>query len=111
MRRGIILTIAVILVGMGACAAAYRVGRKHDYRLWTNADRVQPGMSVAQAKQVLGEPSWQGRCGEWFPYGWEGNCSTELGYRSAFAPVLPAYLVVQLDVHGRVISVDTIQSP
>jgi hypothetical protein len=68
-------------------------------------------MSNAQAEQILGKPSWHGRCGEWFPYGWEQNCIAELGYRSAFAPFFPAYLVVQLDSRSRVISVDTIFSP
>lgn len=107
MRRVIILVVFALGLVTVACVA----GRQHDHRIWTNADRVRPGMSVTQAKQVLGEPSWHGLCGERFPYGWEKDCSAELGYRSAFAPVLPAYLVVQLDVQGRVISVDVIQSP
>jgi len=35
----------------------------------------------------------------------------ERGYSSAFAPLFPGYLVVQLDRRARVISVDTITSP
>ena len=68
-------------------------------------------MSAAQVKQILGEPAWQGRCGLRFPYGWSDTCAAELGYASAFAPLLPAYVVVELDPRMRVISVDQIQTP
>jgi hypothetical protein len=107
MRRNTALSILAVTVLAASCVA----GRQHDEHLWANSQRVRPGMSAAQAEQILGSPSWQNGCGAKFPYGWQQNCVAELGYRSAFAPLLPAYLIVQLDNRSRVISVDTIQSP
>jgi len=68
-------------------------------------------MSAAQAKAILGEPSWQEQCGARFPYGMAPTCAEELGYRAAFAPLNPLYWVVQLDSQGRVIAADWIASP
>ncbi len=106
--RGCALAVAVAMIlPMVACVA----GRAHDSRLSRGADRVHRGMSAVQVKRILGEPSWEGRCGLRFPYGWAGSCVTELGYASAFAPLLPSYRVVELDQRGRVLSVDQIDSP
>ncbi len=68
-------------------------------------------MTAESAVAILGTPSWRDHCGAKFAYGWAKDCVTELGYRSAFAPLLPGYLVVQVDGRNRVISVDIITSP
>jgi hypothetical protein len=81
---------------------------RHDYRQWKAAQRVQPGMSTKQVKQILGEPSWHDRCGAKVRYQWEQGCAAELGYPSAFAPLPPTYLIVQLDSRNRVLFTDTI---
>lgn len=107
MHRSIILSIVVVGLLTATCVA----GREHDIRLDKNAQRVRAGMTSGQAMEILGSPSWRGRCGAKFPYGWGNVCVSELGYSSSFAPLLPGYLVVQLDRRGRVISVDTITSP
>jgi len=68
-------------------------------------------MSAEQAVAVLGNPAWRGPCGARFGYGQATNCSTELGYRAALAPLNPVYRVVQIDSRNRVISSDFIGSP
>jgi hypothetical protein len=106
--KGCALTAVAILILMTAtCVAA----NQHDERIWTGADRVRPGMSAAEAKQILGQPSWVGRCGSYFGYGWEDNCAADLGYRAAFAPLVPSYIVVELDRRQRVLSVAHVDSP
>ena len=107
MRRAILLSIVTVGLLIATCVA----GREHDARIHDNAKQVRAGMSAAQAAEILGKPSWRGECGAKFPYGWAQSCASELGYSSAFAPLLPAYLVVQLDNRSRVVSVDTISSP
>jgi hypothetical protein len=104
-------SIAFSVVAVGLLTATCVAGREHDIRLDKNAERVRAGMTGGQAMEILGSPSWRGRCGAKFPYEWGKDCVGELGYSSAFAPLLPGYLVVQLDRRGRVISVDTITSP
>src|SRR4051794_6011952 len=107
MKRSVVVTIATLTILAGTCVA----GRQHDKSLWTNAERVRPGMSVPQVEQILGAPSWQDRCEAKFPYGSEKSCVGELGSRCASAPFPPIYVVVQLDPRGRVIRIDTINSP
>jgi hypothetical protein len=106
--KGCALAAAVILIFLTAtCVAA----NQHDDRIWTGADRVRPGMTAAQAKKILGEPSWEGRCGSYAGYGHDENCAAELGYSAAFAPLVPSYKVVELDRQQRVISVVHLDSP
>jgi hypothetical protein len=110
MRRGIVLMIGsgilatVAIVGTATCV----VGLRHDYRQWKVAQRVKPGMPAKQAEQILGEPAWRDRCGAKVRYVWKKGCVAELGYPSAFAPIPPTYLIVQLNQRNQVISVDTI---
>ena len=103
--------IILATVAFGIAAAAAYAGNRHDDRLWRDCKQVRPGMSAAEAEAILGEPSWHDRCGAKFPYGHEKGCVTELGYRSAFAPINPRYWVIELDGRGRVISSDWIASP
>jgi len=104
--------LPILAAGIGvAIAITVYAGYRHDERLWRDYKLVRPGMSVAQAKAILGEPSWQERCGKTFPYGYAANCTAELGYRAAFAPFNPLYWVVQIDSRNRVIASDWIGSP
>ena len=107
MHRSIVFSIVAVGLLTATCVA----GRNHDIRLNNNAKRVRVGMTDGQAVDILGKPSWRDSCGAKFPYGWAKNCVAELGYGSAFAPLLPGYLVIQIDNHKRVIAVDTITSP
>lgn len=104
-------SVALSIVTFGLLTATCVAGRQHDIRLSNNAERVRPGMTTGEAAEILGKPKWRGPCGARFPYGWGKDCVAELGYSSAFAPLLPGYLVVQLDGQRRVISVDSINSP
>lgn len=105
--RGIVLFGAVVLLAAGAIYA----GNRHDDRLFRDYERVRPGMSAADAKRILGEPSWQSRCGSRFPNRHSPACALELGYRSPFAPLKPLYWVVELDRQGRVIASHFVPSP
>lgn len=107
MSRIVLVFIVFASLLAGSCVA----GREHDKQLFTSAHRIMVGMPSSQVVKFLGSPTWRDRCGARFPYGWSQRCAIEYGYRSAFAPIIPLYLVVQLDVHGQVISADTIQSP
>jgi hypothetical protein len=95
---------------VGIAGAVY-AGNRHDARLWRDYIQVRPGMTQAQAKAILGDPSWSGRCGAEFPYGYAKDCAAEFGYRSAYAPLNPLYWVVQIDARNRVIEADWIASP
>ena len=104
MRRGIALSIVAVGLLTATCVA----GRQHDIRLHSNAQRIGAGMSAGEAVEILGKPSWRGRCGARIG---ATDCVAELGYSSSIAPLLPSYVVVRLDRHGRVIGVDTLTSP
>ena len=109
MRRGVILAIGgLTLVGASVGTASCVAGLRHDYRQWKASRRVQPGMSADQVKRILGEPLWHDRCGAKFRYQRKAGCDAEFGYPSAFAPLPPTYLIVQLDNRERAISVDTV---
>jgi hypothetical protein len=104
MHRGIALSIVAFSLLTATCVA----GRKHDIRLQSNAQRVRAGMTAGEAVEILGKPSWSGRCGAKMG---STDCASELGYSSTFAPLLPSYVIVRLDRRSRVISIDTITSP
>jgi hypothetical protein len=104
MHRGVALLIVAVSLLTATCVA----GHKHDTRLHSNAQLVRAGMTVGKAIEILGKPSWRGRCGAKMG---STDCVSELGYSSNFAPLLPSYIIVRLDRRGRVIAVDTITSP
>jgi hypothetical protein len=57
---------------------------------------------------ALGSPDWEGPCtgqGGYVSYLPRAQCSSELGYSSAFAPISALHWVVQLDRSGKVIEV------
>ena len=86
-------------------------GIYRDRHLDENYSRVRSGMSIQAIKQILGEPSYTGRCGG---YGFEvlaAGCASELVYPSAFAPLLPSYFVVQIGGDQKVIDAYFYHSP
>lgn len=108
MRRSVVLSIAATALLTATCVA----GRQHDERIFANAARVRPGMKSEEVVRILGDPSWRDKCEAKFPYGPPSpRCAAELGYRSALAPLVPEYVVVQLNRQDQVISADIIQSP
>ncbi|MEA3008328.1 MAG: hypothetical protein QOJ91_20 [Sphingomonadales bacterium] len=68
-------------------------------------------MDREAAQGVLGRPDWKGGCAGHVPYLPRADCSSELGYSSAFAPIRPVYYVLQLDRNGKVIEAEPIFSP
>jgi hypothetical protein len=104
MHRGVALLMLAVSLLTATCVA----GQTHDTRLDNDAQLVRAGMTVGKAIEILGKPSWRGRCGAKMG---SADCVSELGYSSSFAPFLPRYIIVRLDGRGRVIGVDTITSP
>ena len=74
MRRAVALSIT----GLGLLAATWVAARMHDNQLDDNAKQVRVGMAAREAMDILGPPSWQGRCGSYFPYGSSNDCAAEL---------------------------------
>ena len=101
------------LLALVFAAAAWCVwGVWHDRRLPQRFERIGLGMDREAVEAILGAPDWEGGCG-----GSEiltlprADCAVELGYSSAFAPLVPSYWVIQLDRRGRVIEADSLRSP
>jgi len=79
MRRG----VALLIVAVGLLTATCVVGHTHDTRLQSGARLVRAGMTRGEAVEILGKPSWRGRCGAKMG---STDCVSELGYSSSFAP-------------------------
>lgn len=93
-------------------AAGYSVwGHIHNLRLSQQFERVQLGMTDRQVSKIMGEPSWLGPCRGYIIYGGDERCHAEMGYRNAFAPLLPQYYVIELGPDNNVISAEPIVSP
>jgi hypothetical protein len=109
--RGCIIILVALVAAALAAGVAIHAGNRHDAKLGKDYQLVLPGMSTTQVQTILGQPSWRGECGAGFPYGYGEDCVAELGYRSAFAPIVPRYWVVELDSGERVIRAVEIVSP
>jgi hypothetical protein len=94
-------TAFVAAVAVGAVWAAW--GFWHDRRLPGRFAQVHLGMDRAGVEAALGAPDWEGTCTSYVTYLPRAECSSELGYSSAFAPLRPVHYVVQLDRNGKVI--------
>jgi hypothetical protein len=99
-------TAFVAAVGAGLVWAGW--GFWHDRTLPGRFTQVQLGMDRKAAEAVLGAPDWEGACAGRVDYLPRADCSTELGYASAFAPLRPVYHVVQLDRGGKVIEAEPV---
>jgi hypothetical protein len=85
------------------------LGVWHDRRLPGRFIQVRLGMERPSVEEVLGPPDWEGGCAGRVPYPPRAECSSELGYASAFAPLRPVYYLVQLDRDGRVIEAEPVR--
>ncbi|HEX6376440.1 MAG TPA: hypothetical protein VFZ91_12065 [Allosphingosinicella sp.] len=96
--------IAAVAAGVGWCGW----GLWHDRRLAAGLAQVHLGMGREAVEAVLGRPDWVGGCGARIAAMPREGCARELGYASAFAPLLPTYYLVQLDRRGRVIEAEAL---
>lgn len=97
----------LLLVGLIALLAGW--GFYRNARMSKRFEEVTLGASDAQVRYLLGRPSWIESCGKSFGTA-KPNC-TEYLYRNSFAPVIPEYYYVRLDVTGHVIEKDVYESP
>jgi len=107
-RRRLLEGAFLAAVGAGIAWAAW--GFWHDRRLPGRFTQVQLGMDRESAEAILGTPDWEGGCAGFVRYLPRADCSSELGYASAFAPLRPVYHIVQLDRGGKVIEAEPVQS-
>lgn len=108
-RRRWLETALVVAVAAGLAWGGW--GWWHDRRLPGRFAKVALGMDRTAAVAVMGKPDWEGNCAAYVPYLPREGCARELGYASAFAPLIPSYHIVQLDRSGRVIEAEPIHSP
>ncbi|HYI40859.1 MAG TPA: hypothetical protein VE053_11130 [Allosphingosinicella sp.] len=107
-RRRWLESAFVAIVCAGALWAAW--GFWYDRHFPDRLTRVQLGMDRKSVEAVLGRPRWAGSCAGRVDYLPRADCSTELGYSSAFAPLRPVYYIVQLDRNERVIEAEPARS-
>ncbi|HEX9948185.1 MAG TPA: hypothetical protein VGA98_11650 [Allosphingosinicella sp.] len=107
-RRRILETAFIAGVGAGILWCGW--GLWHDRQLPERLKRVHLGMHREAVEAVLGSPRWKGACAGYVRYLPRANCSSELGYASAFAPVRPDYYVIQLDSRGRMIEAEPVRT-
>lgn len=107
-RRRLLESAFVAAVGALMVWAAW--GFWHDRRLPGRFTQVRLGMDRQSAEAVLGAPDWEGGCAGRVRYPPREDCSSELGYSSAFAPLRPLYYLVQLDRSGKVIEAEPIRT-
>ncbi len=82
-----------------------------DHLLEAHFGKVATGMSRAEVVRLMGEPTWEGRCGAKMPTGLPPQCGNELGYSETAAPLLPRYYLIWLGNDGRVVDTAPITSP
>ncbi|HEX8513057.1 MAG TPA: hypothetical protein VF688_08110 [Allosphingosinicella sp.] len=107
-RRRLLERAFVAAVGAGVVWAGWAFW--HDRGLLERFTRVHLGMDRQGVVAALGEPDWEGPCTGYVGYLPRAACAQELGYSSAFAPVRPAYYMIQLDRSGRVIEAEPVRS-
>ncbi|HEX8125812.1 MAG TPA: hypothetical protein VF548_09545 [Allosphingosinicella sp.] len=107
-RRRRLETAFAAVVAAATIWAAW--GLWHDYRLPGRLMQIQLGTDRKHVEAVLGTPDWQGPCLGYLTYLPRADCTIELGYSSAFAPLRPVHWVVQLDRSGKVIETQPVRS-
>jgi hypothetical protein len=68
------------------------------------------GMSRDQMVRLMGEPSWEDRCGAKIPTGIPAPCAKELGNSETLAPLLPSYYLIWFGNDGQVVHTAPITS-
>jgi hypothetical protein len=102
-RRRRLETAFAAAVAAATAWAAW--GFWHDHRLPKRAALISLGTDRKGVEAALGAPDWEGPCTSHVAYLPRAQCSSELGYSSAFAPIGALNYVVQLDRNGRVIEI------
>lgn len=98
----------VVAVAAGMAWAAW--GFWNDRRLPERFTQVRLGMDRKAVEALLGAPDWEGGCAGYVRYPPRADCSSELGFSSAFAPLRPVHYIVQLDRSGKVIEAEPARS-
>jgi hypothetical protein len=98
------------LAAVGAGLVYSGWGYWHDRELPRRFTKVQLGMDRNGVEALLGAPGWAGACAGRIRYLPRSECSSELGYSSAFFPIRPDHYIVQLDRGGRVIEAEPVRS-
>jgi hypothetical protein len=106
--RRLLESAFIAAVGAGIVWVAW--GFWHDRQLPRHLTEVRLGMDQKAVEAVLGTPDWEGGCAGYVRYLPRADCSTELGYASAFVPLRPAYYIVQLDRSGKAIEAEPVRS-
>ncbi|MGZ8286927.1 MAG: hypothetical protein ACXW27_13655 [Allosphingosinicella sp.] len=106
-RRGLEYALAAA-VAAGIAWGGW--GYWDDRQMHGRFTRVQLGMDREAAEAIMGAPDWDGGCAGRVRYLPRADCSSELGYASAFAPLRPVYHVVQLDRSGKVIEAEPVRT-
>jgi hypothetical protein len=94
-------TAFVAAVAAATVGAAW--GVRYDRGFPDRFARVQIGTDRKAVEAVLGGPDWEGPCAAYVTYLPRADCSSELGWSSAFAPLRPLHYIVQLDRSGKVV--------
>jgi hypothetical protein len=101
-------------IGFAAAVAAgtawAALGAWHDSRLPGRLLQVRLGMERGSVEALLGRPDWEGGCAGRVGYLPRADCSSELGYASAFAPLRPLYYLIQLDRNGKVVEAEPVRT-
>jgi hypothetical protein len=100
--RSIVILTPVLLISW--CTGSDQLQEAH-------FAKVVPGMSPMQVVDLMGKPTWDGRCGARMPTGLPKQCTREMGYRTPLAPVIPSYYLVWFGSDGLVTSSAPINSP
>jgi len=99
-----IIFIAIALGLVIAAIWAYQ----HDQKLRTNSSQVNLGDPNEVVRELLGEPSREGPCGEMTPS--PTGCAQEYVYRYWYSVFQPQYEVIWFDQSGKVLGEQLVRS-
>ncbi|HYW15055.1 MAG TPA: hypothetical protein VE891_02735 [Allosphingosinicella sp.] len=99
------LFFGIVALGMIKAARDFWYDRRFPERFI----QVRLGMDSRAVPGLLGTPRWEGACAGRVRYLPREDCSRELGYSSAFAPIRPVHYIVQVDRSGKVIEAEPVR--
>jgi hypothetical protein len=98
--------VTLVLLALGVVSCTIR-----DNLLQSHFSKISSGMSPDQVVDIMGTPSWDGRCGAKLPTGLPAHCTREFGYAVTLAPLDDSYYLVWFGNDGRVTDTAPIISP